>query len=245
MKICMVQTRPVKGDIQRNIENHKAMIELAIARGADIILFPELSITGYEPQLAKELATTQEDPRFAEFQEIADSSEVIIGIGAPTSTPEGICISMLLFHPQNPSQTYSKQYLHTDEEPFFIRGQNAISCLRGNPDIALAICYELSVPEHSQAAFRNGAKIYLASVAKTAEGMERASRSLSEIARKYSMFVLLSNCVGPCDNFESSGNSAIWENRGLQLGKLNNIDEGLLIFDLDTQEVTALTMKST
>jgi predicted amidohydrolase len=242
MKICMAQTRPVKGDVQKNIENHLMMIDLAIARGADIVLFPELSITGYEPHLAKELATTQEDPRFAVFQEIADSKEVIIGIGVPTSTPLGICISMLLFHPHNPRQTYSKKYLHLDEEPFFIRGQNAANCMRGNPDIALAICYELSVPEHSQSAFQNGAKIYLASVAKTAEGIARANRSLSEIARKYSMLVMLANCVGPCDNFESNGNSAVWNDRGLQLGRLNDGDEGLLIFDLETQEVTALTI---
>jgi predicted amidohydrolase len=242
MKICVVQTKPVKGDIQKNIENHKAMIELAISRKADLIIFPELSITGYEPELAKELATTADDPRFVVFQEIADSREVIIGIGVPTSTTEGICISMVLFHPHEPRQTYSKKYIHADEEPFFKRGQNKTSFLAGHPEIALAICYELSVPEHSREAFQNGAKIYLASVAKTAEGMEKANRSLSEIALHYSMSVLLANCVGPCDNFVSSGNSAVWNDQGQQLGKLNDVEEGILIFDLESQDVVAITI---
>ena len=46
MKICVAQTRPVKGDIKANIEHHKKLIDLAISNGGDTIIFPELSITG-------------------------------------------------------------------------------------------------------------------------------------------------------------------------------------------------------
>ena len=73
MKIAVAQTRPVKGDIKANIEHHKKMINLAISHGADMIIFPELSITGYEPELAKELATNQDDSRFDELQQISDT----------------------------------------------------------------------------------------------------------------------------------------------------------------------------
>ncbi|HET9532598.1 MAG TPA: nitrilase-related carbon-nitrogen hydrolase, partial [Blastocatellia bacterium] len=64
MKICVAQTRPVKGDIQGNIDNHKRLIDLAASNGADMLIFPELSITGYEPELSRELATNQDDERF-------------------------------------------------------------------------------------------------------------------------------------------------------------------------------------
>jgi len=60
MKICIAQTTPIKGDIEKNIENHKKLIALSIQENADIIVFPELSLTGYEPKLVKELATTKE-----------------------------------------------------------------------------------------------------------------------------------------------------------------------------------------
>ena len=53
MKICVAQTRPIKGDIQSNIDHHKQFINLAVANGASIIIFPELSLTGYEPKLSK------------------------------------------------------------------------------------------------------------------------------------------------------------------------------------------------
>ena len=57
MRLFLGQTRPIKGDIHHNIENHTKFIELAISHRADMVVFPELSITGYEPTLAKELAT--------------------------------------------------------------------------------------------------------------------------------------------------------------------------------------------
>lgn len=63
MKICAAQTRPFKGDIQKNIDTHKKLINLAVSNGADLIFFPELSLTGYEPKLSKELATIQADSR--------------------------------------------------------------------------------------------------------------------------------------------------------------------------------------
>lgn len=238
MKICVAQTRPVKGNINANIEHHKKMINLAITNGADMIIFPELSITGYEPELAKELATNQDDSRFDQLQQISDTNQITIGVGVPTKNNEGICISMVIFHPHKARRTYSKKYIHADEEPFFISGQN-FGCLPGpKPKIGLAICYELSIPEHSENAHQCGAEVYIASVAKTAEGVEKASKSLSEIASKFSMTVLMSNCVGLCDNFESAGKTAIWNNKGVLARQLNDITEGILIIDTDTAEIT-------
>src|ERR1700730_7808153 len=99
MKICVAQTRPIKGDIQSNIIKHKKIIELAVADGAETVIFPELSLTGYEPVLAKKLATDPDDSRFDVFQKISDSSQITIGLGVPTKNNSGIHISMVLFQP--------------------------------------------------------------------------------------------------------------------------------------------------
>lgn len=243
MKIAVAQTRPVKGDIKTNIEHHKKMIRLAVSHRTDMIIFPELSITGYEPELAKELATNQDDSRFDELQHICDNNGITIGVGVPTKNNEGICISMIIFQPHKARTTYSKKYIHPDEEPFFTSGQN-FGCLPGTkPKIGLAICYELSIPEHSENAHNCGAEIYIASVAKTADGVEKAHKSLSEIAGNYSMIVLMSNCVGHCDNFESAGRTAIWSNKGDLIAQLNSHAEGILIVDIDTQQITELYYK--
>lgn len=238
MKICVAQTRPVKGDVQSNVANHKQLIDLAVSAGADTIVFPELSITGYEPELAEELATDESDSRFDGFQKIADDQRVTIGIGAPTKNGKGVCISTIVFQPHKARQTYSKKYLHSDEEPFFTGGQSATNLISDKPEVALAICYELSIPAHAEESFNRGAKTYAASVAKTADGVDRAIETLSGIASNYSMTVLMSNCVGPCGGFESAGRSSIWDSRGSLVGQLDDAGEGVLILDTNTREVT-------
>lgn len=236
MKIALAQIKPFKGDIAANIIQHKKWINLAIADKADLIIFPELSITGYEPTLAKDLATIPADSRFDDFQQLSNQHQLIIGIGAPIESDTCINISLLLFHPNQPRQVYSKKYLHVDELPFFESGQNE-ELLIETTDIALAICYELSVPDHFMDARRKGAKIYLASVAKTTTGVQAAGKRLKRIAATYSMFTLMVNSVGYCDNFESAGQSAIWEETGNLLGQLTNTTEGLLFFNTDTRKV--------
>ena len=240
MKISIAQTRPVKGDIAANIEAHKNLIQLALSHRSEMVFFPELSITGYEPELAKDLATTKDDKRFDEFQQISDLDKIIIGIGVPTKNSDGINISMVVFQPHQSRQTYSKMYLHADEEPFFVSGQGSIDLLENN--IALAICYEISIPEHSENAHRKGAEIYIASVAKTESGVTKAIENLSDIAKKYSMKILMCNSVGPSDNFIAAGKSSCWDNKGNLLGQLDANSEGLLILDTQMDQLTQLTL---
>lgn len=57
MKICLAQTKSEKGKVMKNIQNHLELVERAIELKSDLIVFPELSITNYEPELANELAT--------------------------------------------------------------------------------------------------------------------------------------------------------------------------------------------
>ncbi len=239
MKICVAQTRAIKGDIQKNIEKHQKLIHLALSKGVELIVFPELSLTGYEPSLAKELATHPDDERFNTFQEISDLHQITIGVGIPTKNEGGVCITMVLFQPNKARKTYSKQYLHPDEEPFFVSGQNLTGLKINETPVSFAICYELSMPQHSENAFNSGAEIYIASVAKSASGVQKAAQTLAEIASKYSMTVLMSNALGPSDDFESVGKTAIWNKKGVLVGQLDDTHEGILLIDTDTQVVTS------
>jgi predicted amidohydrolase len=237
VKLCVAQSRPVKGDIAANIARHKALLELA--RGSDVIVFPELSLTGYEPTLAGELAIDSSDRRLDEFQAISDAEGIAIGIGVPTRSTTGACITMIVFLPHRLRLAYSKRYLHPDEEPFFVSGDNVTTVNVNRAVIAPAICYELSVPEHAENASRNGASIYLASVAKTAKGLDAALPRLAAIAREHSMTVLMANCVGECDGCQCGGKTSIWNKAGSLVGQLSDRDEGVLMIDTETEEVVA------
>ena len=242
MKIGVAQTRPVTGDIPANIEYHKTFIAMAAMNGVDAIIFPELSLTGYEPSLAKELATDATDSRFDPFQQLSDTKQITIGVGVPIKSASGIHISMVLFQPNKPRQVNSKKYLHADEDPFFISGDNISGLVIKETPIALAICYEISIPEHAENASTSGAQVYIASVAKTVKGVEKARTRLSDIAGKHGMTVLLSNNVGMCEDGECGGRSAAWNNKGTLLGELNDMNEGILILDTTTQTVTLISI---
>jgi predicted amidohydrolase len=235
MRYCLAQIEPRRGDIEQNITLHLQAVKAAVALDADIIIFPELSLTGYEPTLASGLAIAPGDSRFSLFQTISDAHSITIGIGAPIRTPSGITISQLIFQPAQNPKIYSKQYLHPDEEPFFACGQNDTGLI--SKDTALAICYELSVPEHAARAAQNGAAVYLACVAKSAPGVNSACERLSEIARQHSMTVAMVNCTGLNDGMVCAGQSAAWNNRGDLIGRLDDKREGILLFDTDTNAV--------
>ena len=153
MKICIAQTRSIKGEIEKNIEIHKKFINLAISKRVDIIFFPELSLTGYEPKLAKNLVTTQDDPRFDVFQELSTSHSIIIGVGVPTNHDSEISIGMIIFQPNQFRQTYSKQILHSDELRYFVPGKQQVILTIEGKKIAPAICYESLQLEHVDGVF--------------------------------------------------------------------------------------------
>jgi predicted amidohydrolase len=211
MKICVAQTRPAKGNVPANLNNHKNFIELAISHSADMIVFPELSLTGYEPTLAVRLATHKDDERFNGLQDLSDSKHIIIGAGMPIKTNSGVLIGMIIFQPHAPRQTYVKQHIHPDEEPYFINGM--YQPVLASTKIAMAICYEISIPAHAEQAYKSEAQIYIASVAKTVTGVGKAIETLSETAKKYSMVILMSNCVGINDGVECGGRSSVWNNK--------------------------------
>jgi predicted amidohydrolase len=236
MKICVAQTRPVKGDIQANIEAHLKFVQRGATKGADVIIFPELSLTGYEPSLAQSLAIELNDHRLEEFQKICDVKRMTVGVGVPTKNQGGTSISLIIFQPDQPRKAFSKYYLHSDEDPFFVRGEN-IPLDVGGTRLALAICYEISIHEHTQQAFRDGAGIYIASVAKFANGIDKAIDTISETAKKYSAISLMANCVGACDGALCVGKSSVWNREGHLLAQLNDTDEGMLIVDTVSQEV--------
>lgn len=237
MKICLAQTKPERGVIDANINNHLALIDSAISHGADCIIFPELSLTAYENSLAKELAVTKDDERLTVFEQLSSEGNITIGVGIPTKGEEGVHISMILFQPGQPRQVYSKKYLHEDEWPFFTPGENYTGLQINGTPVALAICYELSIPQHAQDAGKRGAPIYLTSVVKTAAGVEKAGKTLVDIAKTYNMTVLMVNSVGLCEDGLCAGGSAAWNGKGELLGQLDDLNEGLLLVNTDTQEV--------
>ncbi len=240
MKLCAVQLASLKGDLPANLQRHLVCIEQAAALGAELVVFPELSLTGYEPSVARQAALPVTSARLDPLQAACDRLGITVAVGLPLPTPDGIRIGMPIFCPGAPRQAYAKQRLHDDELPYFTPGDQALLLEVGEHRVAPAICYESMFLAHAAVARERGADLYLVSVAKTAKGIREGYAHYPEVARELGMPVLMANCVGPADTFIGTGGSAAWDSQGQLLASLDDHSEGLIV--LDTRSASAITL---
>ncbi|ATV46023.1 carbon-nitrogen hydrolase family protein [Pectobacterium brasiliense] len=227
----------VVGHIDENVKKHQDMVITAAQNAVDIIVFPELSLSGYEPSLAEELALSPKDIKSDAFQSMSNEYAISIAVGYPIKFSDGIKITMIIFQPEKETLFYSKQLLHPDEIPFFKQGKQQTTVSVEGKVVVPAICYESLQPTHALEAAKLGADLYVASVAKSANGVVRAYAHYPAIARKHGMFALMANAVGKADNFICAGQSAIWDREGKLLIQANATQEALLVLDTETGKV--------
>ncbi|MBB6372602.1 carbon-nitrogen hydrolase family protein [Chryseobacterium shigense] len=237
MKIAAAQISPVKGNILENIEKHKMIIKAAIDHNVDLIIFPELSITGYEPELAEQLSIHYEDSVLDIFQKTADENNISITVGMPTKFDDLLFVSSIIFQPGKRRNVYLKRNLFPTETGIFSKGNGFFQMEVLQKKISLAICYDLSDPLHSQEAYQAGSDIYTASVLNSVNGINDDLVKLSNIAAKYHMYVLMANFTGKSGGYECAGKSSVWSKEGSLLGQLNGEDEGILILDTDNDQI--------
>ena len=243
MRIAIAQTEAIKGNIEKNLKNHLKWIREAIRHQADMAVFPELSLTGYEPELAECLATHQDDARLDDIQSLSDENGITIGVGLPTKDEGDVLISMIIFQPHKERTTYSKQYLYPPEEPIFKAGRNPLVLKFKTEVVSPAICYETTNKAHCEFAKRNNATIYIASVLSSINGIDDERKRLSGIARNNRLITLMANYVGISGGYECAGRSSVWNEKGELIGQLGDKEEGLIIYDTKSKE--AITTNGT
>ncbi len=235
MKIVAAQMQSAPGDIDGNIERHVHFIERAASCGGAAVFFPEMSLTGYEPRLAEQLAMTADDARLKVFQSLSDRHQILVAVGGPYRGKDGPEIGMYVFRSGQALAVYTKQMLHADELPYFKAGTTPLSVTLGDEILVPAICFESLQMESALRAKDVGATVYVASVAKNMIGMERAHSHYATVARELGMIVLACNGVRNADGFEMTGGSAAWDNSGALRCSAGTGDEALVVYDLAEQ----------
>lgn len=238
MKIALAQIQPIAGSIATNMATHLQFIERAAKEKVKLIVFPELSLTGYEPRLAKTHTVLTSDGYLQFFRDACEKHHITIAVGAPVQADEGIAIGMLIFQRKPGLEIYEKQLLHPDEELYFTPGKKQLIFDVKKNKIAPAICYESLQPKHAAQAKALGAEMYMVSAAKTGGGMIMAEDHYAEIAKTYQIPVLVCNSIGFCDDFMSEGLSAVWDKNGKKIAQLSTDTAGLLIYDSETNIAT-------
>lgn len=230
MILAAAQTIPFSHDTEANIQAHLRLIDSAAEKGVQLIVFPEMSLTGYERESAAELAFTENDTRLDAFKAKAIEHQMIIIAGAPIRINADLHIGSFVFSPDGTVSVYTKQFLHTGEELFFAPSfdHNPFIELE-NERISFAICADITNPLHPANAGEKATTLYVASIFYSPGGISEAYRQLSEYAKTYNMNVLMSNFGGPSYNSPSAGQSAFWNNSGALIAQLGNQTEDLLV----------------
>ncbi len=229
MKIALAQIESIDADVDANIARHLAVLRQLRAGDADLVIFPELSLTNYTPAIAAAAAIAPGDPRLAPLEVAANELQASICVGVPLESAGKPSISAILFSPQQPRRVVHKAFLHEDEMPLFAPGVEQASMLA--PRVALAICYDISVDAHIEQAAAEGMDIYLASVAKTVAGIAAARDRLRIKAREYGVPVLVVNSVGICEGRQAGGGSMAIGVDGSIVDALDDREQALLIYD--------------
>lgn len=167
LRVVMAQLNLKVGDITGNLEKHiRAAIKARDELNADVIVFPELSLTGYPPEDLLLRKNFIADAQSALQKLTADIKDIYCLVGHPTQSSKGLLNVCSLIYNGNMLGQYAKQHLPNygvfDEKRYFVRGHG--HCVVPIKDIytGIVICEDLWTPGPTREAADHGARLILA-----------------------------------------------------------------------------------
>jgi predicted amidohydrolase len=220
LTVSAVQYQALDGGVVPNAMEHVRLIEDAESHGARLVVFPELSLTGYNLALlaSPESWLVQDDSRLADVREICRRTGITAVVGGAYREPGGTPrLASLAIHSDGSTETAFKAHLHGKEEDLFLAGNGSGLLELDGWRIGLAICFDAAVPAHSTEAAGAGADAYAVSAAYTREEDHRLELHLGARAMDNRMFGILANLGGTTTLGPSCGLSGFWGPDGLRM----------------------------
>jgi len=221
LNIVLAQINPLVGDIDGNLQKHLDAARTAQQEHkADLIVFPELSLTGYPPEdllLRKDFIQKTHDA----LQILkAETKDIHCLVGHPHHTSQGMHNVCSLLHNNSVLGRYAKQHLPNegvfDERRYFVPGQSpCVIPIRGIPT-GIIICEDLWHPAPFQQAANLGARLILIPNASPfeVEKHERRVAILSKRAKLHHVSIVYVNQVGGQDELLFDGGSIVSDEMG-------------------------------
>ncbi|WP_457966628.1 carbon-nitrogen hydrolase family protein [Arthrobacter sp. D1-29] len=163
LTVSTVQYQALDGGVATNAMEHVRLIEDAESHGSRLVVFPELSLTGYDLPLLKDPGQwlQPEDPRLGDVREICRRTGITAVVGGAYREADGTPrLAALAIHPEGVTDVAFKTHLHGQEKDIFAPGGGAVVLELDGWKIALAICFDAAVPSHSVLAAGSGADAY-------------------------------------------------------------------------------------
>ena len=243
MRIALAQVNTTVGDFDANVERALAAVGEAAAAGADLVVLPELALTGYPPEDLLHRPAFVERSRGAvwEFAREAPASAIVGFVdmtggtlhNAAAVTADGRVTAM-----------YRKRLLPNygvfDEERYFEPGGADLVIGLGGIACAVTICEDIWSDETAARLAETGARLVVnlsASPFHTGKASEREAM-LQSRARDHGLWVAYCNLVGGQDELVFDGRSAVIAPDGTVVARGAAFTEDLVLAEIDPEPST-------
>lgn len=228
--IAAAQSTSVPGEISRNVAHHLRFGTTAAERGAQLLVFPELSLTGYELTVARPNAVRPDSSELDPLRHLATQAHMTVVAGAPLlNDNDELHIAAFTIHPDGSVSTYTKEHVHQSEEKVFTSGAGGPALRVEDATVALAVCADATHPQHTASAASRGANVYTVGVMIDEIGYSRKVSLLRNYALEHRMAVLMANYSGATGGEVSAGRSALWSEDGQLVAASTGTEEGLVV----------------
>ncbi len=252
LTLALAQINTHLGDIDANLEKHLALIHEAQGIGADLILFPELSLTGYVlqdlvPSVARE--PVSDDPVFRTLLEASQKIDLSVGY-VDEDSRHRFYIAAAYLSKGEVRHVHRKVYLPTyglfDEGRFFAWGDAVRAFDTRFGRAGMLICEDFWHASPPYLLWLDGADLMLFMSASPGRGLNAApqlesARWVEHINRAYASlfttFVAHANRVGFEDGLNFWGGSTLFDPNGELLAKGPYHEEALIAIGLDLNEL--------
>lgn len=233
MIIAAAQLYEDQQEIDYKINKHLQLIERAASCGAQLIAFPEMSLTGYHTNPGESLILEPGDSRLDIFRQKASHHNMIIVAGAPFRRGNKLFIGSFIFLPGGHTEIYSKQNLDAAETVYYTASDRYNPLVaNGNETLSFSICADITNPLHPSFAKKSKATLYIASIFYSKKAIDEGCGQLRKHASRYSLNVLMSNYASMGYPSIAAGKSSFWSSGAHLLGQLGGDTEGLLLVKL-------------
>ena len=246
IRLYLAQINATLGDIKGNYGLIASHIGQAKKAGVDMVLFPELAITGYPPEDLL-LKAAFIDKNIYYLNKLKDLvTDIVAVIGFAGSAGGAIFNSAAVIHDQKIKSVYNKQFLPNysvfDEERYFQKGSASYTYKIGDVTIGINICEDIfyaSGPARTQSAL-GGAELIINISASPYHIKKIGEREKILSARAAGSRAKLAyiNIVGGQDELVFDGNSLILDENGKVLARAKPFVEDVLIYDLDLGSIS-------
>ncbi|MGC4766725.1 carbon-nitrogen hydrolase family protein [Micromonospora sp. DT46] len=238
LRIAAAQVTAVPGDLAGNARTAARSIAEAADRGVHLVVFPELSLCGYDVGLLRDdiarCAVEAGGDPLDIVAEACRTHRVVAVVGGCRRRADGWAIGALVVGADGrPAAAYDKRHLDRDERELFVPGRaDCLVEVRGWR-LGLGVCYDASFPEHARALALAGADAYLCpSAFTTGDSDHRRGVYFPARALENTCYVLFANFAGSHGDWEFAGRSAVYAPDGRVLADAGT-GPGLAVADLD------------